>query len=113
MAKPRTDDVLYTGMTSATTRRVLATRKAGAEERQQAKAKLTERGEEVVSLIESELNGVGKKLWELIDVATPADNVKEVALALRLYSNYLETLKGEVQTVLRKTEVVDEEPADD
>lgn len=107
MARPRTDEVLYSGMTSATTRQVHATRKAGAEVRKQSSAKLTENGDLVVELVEAERKSVAEQMWGLINVDTPADNVKEVALALRMYANYLESFKGQVQSILRANEKVE------
>lgn len=109
---PRTDELLYSGMTSVTARRVKSVQRQEAEKRKEQRARLTKAGDDLVALIDQERSGIGEQLWDLINVDTQADNVKEVALALRMYANYLQQFKGQVQTVLRHVEPLGE-PGDE
>lgn len=106
----RNDGYLYSGQTSASRRaeKELARQIERAEKRR----KLTPSADVILDLIEKEKATVQQKLLDYITTDKTEDELKAVLISLKLYSEYLESLKNSVQNILRhkdsKKEATDE-----
>lgn len=98
----RTDEILYSGITSAASRRVAERRKAEEIKRSKSATDVIPAGTQLLDYIQSEKAAIPTRLWELINVETPKDNVKEVSIALRLYDDMLARLSTQVKLILKK-----------
>lgn len=100
----RDDGSLYTGITS-TSQRVQGVKEERKETKAAKRAELQPDAHLIIELIEKERQSVPDKVWELTSAQTPADEIKAILGALRLYETYLSNLKNQVSNVLRTKEV--------
>lgn len=98
----RTDEALYTGITSAASRKVAERRKVEEAKRKKSATDVIPAGAQLLEYIQSEKDAVPTRIWEMISVETPKENVKEVSIALKLYDDMLARLSTQVRLILKK-----------
>lgn len=105
----RDDSSLYTGITSATFEKVKAKRDEVRQQRSEERA-LFQRGSDVViDRINDEIDLVPHKVWSLINADDTEENVKSKLIGLKFYTEYLNILKSELTSLLKKKAEVTED----
>lgn len=109
MSNVRTDEVLYTGMTTASASRIKRVREDLAERRKAAQVELQPDGHVILRVIAEEKANIPLQIWDLTSLETKAEDVKIVSQALKMYDAYLASLEMTVKQLLKKPKVVDED----
>ncbi len=104
---PRTDEDLYTGMSSATLNTGAYEKvKASKAVLEQVKQENTKVVLPVLSLIKSvtdeEKNTLKERFYELITIDSPEQEYKSLAVALRLYEQYLNDFERRLSTKINE-----------
>lgn len=99
--RPRADNVLDTGMTSAATRRQEERLKRQRELRENRRAQLTPGAEIIVQWIDQEI-AEAKDLTKMIINIDTEDNVRAQLLAKQYHVDFLLKLKSKTKNILRE-----------
>lgn len=98
----RTDEILYSGISSAASRKVANRRKAEETRRVKSAKDVIPAGKQLLDYIQSEKDAIPSRIWDMINLETPKENVKEVSIALKLYDDMLARLSTQVKLILKK-----------
>ena len=97
----RNDSVLYTGMTSASTRKVADHKKQLKEKKNEERIALLPAGDVVLDLLDKEIASLPSRVYELINFEDSETHIKSKLMALRMYESELSALKRRVVSTLK------------
>ena len=95
------DSALYTGITSVSARRVSAKKEIATDKKIQSRNELVPKADLVLDIIDAERDAIPTKIWGLTSSESTEESVRAMLGALRLYNNYLDSLRNQLQNVLR------------
>lgn len=97
----RTDEALYTGLTSASTARVKEDRKKVNEEKQRVAAELFKDNKVVFELVDQEIASIPRQIWDLAGLTDDEEHYKSSLIALKKYDAFLASFRLTLQNKLR------------
>lgn len=99
---PRDDSILYTGVSSASSRANAEKRKEMRREKSQERGKLLPVAELINKIIEKEKKDVCDVRSFVISEATPEESIKADLLARKLNLEFIERFHGKINNLLRE-----------
>lgn len=99
----RTDESLYTGITSVTAREQDAKKKQKQDIAQSDAASNKKELDRLVTLIESSRAKIPTRIWELTGIETPEADIKSVLIALKLLDTELANFEAEARIALNRS----------
>ena len=106
--KVRTDDVLYTGINSASFNKSQKAKSKRRAVRETQRIVLTPAGELLTTEIARERELIGKELANLIHVDTDKEDVKSIVVGLKMADSRLASLHQKLNNILREQKPVEE-----
>jgi hypothetical protein len=100
----RSDSILNTGLTSASinkAQRAKEARKARQDAKLTKRAHLIPAAEIIVEELQKELSNTQIKLLSMIDAKTTDGEVKDIIVALNLYTDSIKRLKSRISNIMR------------
>lgn len=97
----RTDEILYTGMTSASFAKQVKAKKERASKKRVAKNELKPAVETILNQIAAERTAIANELANLIHLEMNPEDVKSTVLGLRLADQKLQNLERNIGNALR------------
>lgn len=96
----RNDSSLYTGLTSKV-EKAATDRKIRKEKKQSTQNKLKPAGEIVISALDKELERTQAELLSMIGIKNSDEEVKDIIVALNMYTESIKRLKVTLKNLLR------------
>ena len=100
--KTRDDSLLYTGLTSASSRRLQDKKKQDKEAKQAKRNELVPKADIVLKELEKERLTIAKELGNLIHLEMNEQNIKATVLGLRMADQRLVSVITRLNNILRK-----------
>ena len=98
---PRTDEDLYTGMTSASAAKVKAQRTRIADKKKEDRAVLQKDDHLILNTLQVEIDSIPRQIFDLVTIDDNESDVRAKLIALKLYEEKLIVLKQAFENTLR------------
>jgi hypothetical protein len=99
----RSDDILYTGMTSRTPtlKKISDDKKEKQRLKQEKQVKLQKGVDIILELLDKEREKTVLKMLEAISTETPQEDIKSVIVSLNLYKETVNNLQSRIKSIMR------------